>query len=70
MAFKDYLLNYHTVQTADDKNYLMVTMDTPEFGLMESPTCSLTSDKAMNKQLWDSLADDLVAKYEAKLKKG
>lgn len=66
MSTRDYLLTYLNLKE-NNKDKLQVSMDTEEFGKMYSKRIDAVKDKKINQKLMDSLADELIDKYEKQL---
>lgn len=65
---KDYVMNYLRI-LENKTTKLLVSMQTEEYGELQSRTINAVQDEDINRRLLDSLADELIDKYELALGK-
>jgi hypothetical protein len=63
---REYHLIYQWLQRPEGQG-LRVVMDTPEFGRLESRILSGVADPRINQVLLDSLGDEVMDDYDARL---
>lgn len=65
--FKEYTVAYQRVLVDGKIPKLRAILTTSEFGPFESALIDAVADESVNRQLLDSLADDVINQYETKL---
>ena len=65
--FKDYDLLFQQINQ-DGVEKLRVVLPTEEFGQMVSNSVLAVKDQRINKQLFETLADDVIDAYEKRLR--